>query len=167
MEADLVTLRGRQHQHVREGECVLVPSGSIKIVACSHRSELDELAGGLVLPGEHLELGRPRRSACWATSRSLAFNQRKRLTNAGRSQTRPYYSATVVPITWGRGGQRSKASKALTSGKECSRNPVSSSLLASGSTSGTVYGTLVPSARFSEEPGAGKPHAGICEGGAR
>ena len=38
-EADLVTLRGRQHSHDRFGKDVRVPPGSIKIVACSQRSE--------------------------------------------------------------------------------------------------------------------------------
>ena len=42
---------------------------------------------------------------------------------------------------------------------------VSSSLLALGTSSGTLCRTLVPCARFSEEPGAVIPHAGICEGG--
>jgi len=34
--------------------------------------------------------------------------------------------------------------------------------------SGNIHGELVPSTRVSmaEEPGAGKPHAGICAGGA-
>ena len=37
-EADLVTLRGRQHSHGRIGKDVRVPPGSSKIVACSQRS---------------------------------------------------------------------------------------------------------------------------------
>ena len=43
---------------------------------------------------------------------------------------------------------------------------VSSSLLAQGSGLDTLYQTSNPNARFSEEPGAVVPHAGICEGGA-
>ena len=39
VEADLVTLRGRQHRHERHGERVPVPPGSSKIVARSQRSE--------------------------------------------------------------------------------------------------------------------------------
>ena len=38
-EADLVTLRGRQHLHNRHGKGVRIPPGSSKIVACSQRSE--------------------------------------------------------------------------------------------------------------------------------
>ena len=38
-EADLVTLRGRQHRHERHGERVLIPPGSSKIVARTQRSE--------------------------------------------------------------------------------------------------------------------------------
>ncbi len=43
---------------------------------------------------------------------------------------------------------------------------VSSSLLAIGERIGHDVFDTVSTARFSEEPGAGKPHAGICEGGA-
>ena len=39
VEADLVTLRGRQHRHEYHGERVSVPPGSNKIVACSQRSQ--------------------------------------------------------------------------------------------------------------------------------
>ena len=39
-EADLVTLRGRQHSHGRFGKAVRVPPGSSKIVARSQRSEV-------------------------------------------------------------------------------------------------------------------------------
>ena len=39
VEADLVTLRGRQHRHERQGKRVSVPPGSRKIVARSQRSE--------------------------------------------------------------------------------------------------------------------------------
>lgn len=38
-EADLVTLRGRQHSPVRHGKDARIPPGSSKIVACSQRSE--------------------------------------------------------------------------------------------------------------------------------
>ena len=38
VEADLVTLGGRQHRHERHGERVQVPPGSSKIVARSQRS---------------------------------------------------------------------------------------------------------------------------------
>ena len=38
VEADLVTLRGRQHRCARHGKRVLVPPGSSKIVARSQRS---------------------------------------------------------------------------------------------------------------------------------
>ena len=73
-----------------------------------------------------------------------------------------------MPITWGRGWQKSIASKALTAGMDCSRSPVSRSLLALGSMSLKLcLNETSTSARFSEEPGAGVPHAGICEGGAR
>ena len=44
---------------------------------------------------------------------------------------------------------------------------VSSYLLALGSRFDTLYLNWRPFARFSEEPCAGIPHAGICEGGAR
>ncbi len=39
VEADLVTLRGRQHLHERIGKRVLIPPGSFKIVARTQRSE--------------------------------------------------------------------------------------------------------------------------------
>ncbi len=64
-----------------------------------------------------------------------------------------------------RSGQRNIATIALTPGKECSHYRVSSYLVATGDGSDTLYPTLAHGARFSEEPGAGKPHAGICEGG--
>ena len=44
---------------------------------------------------------------------------------------------------------------------------VSSYLLALGSRFDILYLNWRPFARFSEEPCAGIPHAGICEGGAR
>jgi len=44
-------------------------------------------------------------------------------------------------------------------------NTVSSSLLAMGAGVWHFVPALVPCARFPEEPGAGIPHAGICEGG--
>jgi hypothetical protein len=44
--------------------------------------------------------------------------------------------------------------------------PVSRTLLAFVAGVGFNESDAEPSARFPEEPGAGKPHAGICEGGA-
>ena len=44
---------------------------------------------------------------------------------------------------------------------------VSRTLLAIGDWLCFTEADAKPSARFSEEPGAGKPHAGICEGGTR
>ena len=44
---------------------------------------------------------------------------------------------------------------------------VSSTLLAMAAGIRFDEADAKPSARLSEEPGAGKPHAGICEGGAR
>ena len=45
--------------------------------------------------------------------------------------------------------------------------PVSRTLLALGRGATKLIVATEPSARLSEEPCAGKPHAGICEGGAR
>jgi hypothetical protein len=45
--------------------------------------------------------------------------------------------------------------------------PVSRTLLAIGVNGWFIEPDAGPAARHSEEPGAGKLHAGICEGGAR
>ena len=49
-------------------------------------------------------------------------------------------------------------------GKRMLPTPVSRTLLAFVAGVGFNESDAEPSARLSEEPGAGKPHAGICEG---
>ena len=69
--------------------------------------------------------------------------------------------------SWRREGQEDKVSKALTAWNECPRLRCQAPCL-QREVDGTMrVETSVPSARSSEEPCAGKPHAGICEGDLR
>ena len=63
----------------------------------------------------------------------------------------------------GRAGKQRKQS--THHGTRILPDTVSSSLLAMGTGVWHHVPALVPCARFPEEPGAGNPHAGICEGG--
>lgn len=78
-------------------------------------------------------------ASCRRADRSSVINQKETLTEAMRSQTCPYYSETVAPITWDakqvacamrmqwhspRGRQRGNASKALTRERNAPGNGV-------------------------------------------
>ena len=80
--------------------------------------------------------------------------------NAGHTASLGYAGASLAKEWAGR--QRKQSTH---HGTRILPTTVSSSLLASGTDSGTLCRSLVPCARLPEEPGAVIPHAGICEGG--
>ena len=165
VEADLVTLRGRQHQHVRFGKRVLIPSGSNKIVACSQRSVKDEL------PMPIGRMGAPRTRE--ALSPHLSTGQVACIQLEGVAGGCEKESDPLIVVRDGKTdhmakGRAERQRKHSTHrGRGLLPIPVSRTLLAIVAKIWFTDPDTVPSARLSEEPCAGKPHAGICEGGTR
>ena len=105
VDDDGVNVHGSQHRGHRNGEMQAGPPG-FEVVAWIQRSGL--------------ELGRPARPPQVRTGASTK-GRCIRWVLSGRSQTRPYYSETVGPITWGRDGLSSQMSKAPTQREGMSR----------------------------------------------
>jgi hypothetical protein len=164
-EADLVTQRGRQHRHERHGERVPVPSGSTKTVACHQRSERDELRqprGATGAPRTREASPPP------PPQRRVACNQPKGGAGGSGEESDP-----PVVVRDGRADHMAKGwaerqrEHSTHRGRRILPVAVSSTLLAMAARIRLNEPDAEPSARLSEEPYAGKPHAGICEGGTR
>jgi len=166
MEADPLTLRRRQHPGMRIGERVRIPSGSSKIVARLQRSGENE-----------------RRVSMWDTC-APRTREASPLALSGNRQDVDVQlkegvfesgeeSDPLIVVRDGRADHKAKGwaerqrEQSTHDGKGLFPKNVSRSLLAL--VGRFEYSVLKPCpfARLSEEPCAGKSHAGICEGGAR
>jgi hypothetical protein len=168
VEADCVTLTGRQYRGARQGESVEVPPESNKIVACRKRSE--EMKETTPEESE---------SPTMNTGDLVAIHGRQmplgvcpdQLTE-GRAGCREESDPFVV-VRDGRtdhmakGWAERQSEQRTDPGRRMLPIRVSSSLLAFGVGVSSIGRDADPVARLSEEPCAGKPHAGICEGGTR
>ncbi len=166
MEADLLTLQGRPHWLGRFGEPKLIPPESSKIVACLERSEqmketTQELSESLTM-----------------NTGDLAATPGRQRPDGGRpdqlKEGRAASSEESDPSIVVRGGRTDHTAKGWAEGQREHRTDpgirmipprVSSSLLAFGVRILSIGKDAGPATRLSEEPCAGKPHAGICEGG--
>ena len=166
MEVDPLTLRRRQHPDTRNGECVRVPSGSSKIVARLQRSGENERRvsmGDICAP-------RTRETSPLALSgdrQDVDVQLKEGVCESGEG------SDPLIVVRDGRADHKAKGwaerqrEHSTHDGKGLFPKTVSRSLLALVGRFGYSVSKPCPFARLSEEPCAGKSHAGICEGGAR
>ena len=133
------------------GEFETGPSG-FEAVACMERSEL--------------ELGRPPLSPC-ETHKGIADQLKGDRGDRVEESASPIVvrGGRAVHIAKGRAERQREHSTHL--GKRLLPAKVPSTLLAIEAGIWFNEPDAQLAARLSEEPGAGKPHAGICEGGAR
>ena len=165
VEADLVTSGGRQHRHERHGERVRVPPGSSKIVARSQRSVNDDPRcprGRTGAPRTREALSPPLPAG------QVASYQLKEGAGGREKESDPPIvvrdgKADHMAKEWAERQREHSTHR----GRRMLPNPVSSTLLALAADIWFNEPDAEPSARPSEELGAGKPHAGICEGGTR
>ncbi len=166
VEADLVTLRVRQHRHERNGKRVQVPPGSSKIVARSQRSVNDE---------PPVPVGRTGAPRTREASPPYLPDIRQGIDDQLTGGANVYGEESDPPIVV-RDGKTDYMAKEWAErqrkqsthrGRRLLPIPVSSTLLAMGANIWFNGSDARPNARHSEEPCAGKPHAGICEGGTR
>ena len=165
VEADLVTLGGRQHRHERYGQRVQVPPGSSKIVARTQRSVDDEP------PVSEGRAGAPRTreaSPPFLPVGRVVCNQLKEVADGcGEESDPPIVVGDGRADHMAKGWAERQREQSTHRGRRLLPSPVSSSLLALAADIWFIASDARPSARLSEEPCAGKPHAGICEGGTR
>ena len=174
-EADLVTLQGRPYQAARIGKRWEVPSGSSKTVARYQRSVLDEPQlpcgrTGAPRTREALLPSLPFGQAVCIQLEEVAVGSGKEsdpliVVRDGRADHTPSQSFGSAGMAKGWAERQSEHSTHC--GTRALPIPVSSTLLALAAKVRFSEPDAKPSARLSEEPCAGKPHAGICEGGAR
>ena len=161
-----VTLRVRQYRHERHGERVPILSGSSKIVAGSQRSVNND-----ELPVPFGRTGAPRtREALLpfpASGQAVCIQLEEVASRCGKESDPP------IVVRDGRADHMAKEwaerqrEHSTHRGRRMLPVSVSSTLLAIVADIWFTRSDAKPSARLSEEPCAGKPHAGICEGGAR
>ena len=165
VEADLVTSRGRQHRHARFGKRMQVPSGSIKIVARSQRSVKDELP----LPVGRTGAPRTREalSPFLPPGQAVCFQLEEVADGREEESDPPIVVRDGRTDHMAKGWAERQREQSTHRGRRMLPIPVSSTLLAIAADIWFIGSSARPSARHSEEPCAGKPHAGICEGGAR
>ncbi len=165
METDSATLRGRQHRRARHGERAWVPSGSTKIVARSQRSVDDEP------PVPYGRAGAPRTretSPPFPPVRRAVCNHLKEVVDGcGEESDPPIVVGDDRTDHMAKGWAERQREQSTHRGRRLLPNPVSSPLLALASGIWFIESDARPSARLSEEPCAGKPRAGICEGATR
>ncbi len=177
MEADLLTLRGRPYWIGRIGEPASIPPESSKIVVCLERNDKMKVTSprkesrsprtregsphsldGLRLLGDTIDQLKEDSGGGEQSDPSIVVRD-------GRTDHRRCKESVHPP--WRREGQEDKASKALTARKVCPRSRCQAPCLQREVEVTMRIGASLPSVRSSEEPCAGKPHAGICEGGVR
>ena len=167
-EADLLTSRGRLHRCERQGERVPVPSGSSKTVARYQRSVLNEPQ----LPSGKTEAPRTREALLpslshFSVGQAVCIQLEEVAVGSGKESDPP------IVVRDGRADHMAKGWAERQSEHSTHREtrafsiPVSRTLLALVADIWFIGSDAQPSARHSEEPCAGKSHAGICEGGAR
>ena len=165
VEADLLTLQGRQYHCVRHGERVAVPPGSSKIVARSQRSVNDEL------PVPHGRTGAPRTREALSPPPPLGRVACIQLKVVGSGSGKESDPSVVVrdgrADHMAKGWAERQREQSTHRGRRLLPSAVSRTLLALATKFWLIGSGTESSARLSEEPCAGKPHAGICEGGAR
>ncbi len=165
VEADRVTSGGRQHLYERDGEFVQAPPGSIKIVARSQRSVKDELP----VPIGRTGAPRPRETLPpvlplgWAVCLQLE----EVAVGCGKESDSPIVVRDGRADHMAKGWAGRQREHSTHRGNCMLPVAVSSTLLAIAAKVWFNDPEPEPSARLPEEPCAGKPHAGICEGGAR
>ena len=163
--ADLVTSRGRQHLHERYGERVQVPSGSNKIVARSQRSVNDEP------PVPSGRTGAPQTREALSphlpTGQAACHQLEEVAGGSGKESDPPIVVRDGRADHMAKGWAGRQREHSTHRGRRLLPIPVPRTLLASKATVWFNESDTEPSARLSEEPCAGKPHAGICEGGTR
>ena len=164
-EADLVTSRGRQQRHVRSGKRVSVPSGSSKTVAWDQRSVTDELQHPRGVSGAP----RTREALLPAPSywRVVCYQLEEGAGGSGKESDSPIVVRDGRSDHMAKGWAEGQREQSTHRGRRLLLIPVQSTLLALAAKNWLIGSDIEPSARLSEEPCAGKPHAGICEGGAR
>ena len=167
MKADPLTLRRRPHRRARIGERHSISSGSsIKIVARSQRSVEDERE----LPGRETHAPRTREASPLSlpgNPQGVDVQLKEDIKVGGEESDSPIVLRDGRADHMGKGRAEKQREQSTHGGIGLIPVPVSSSLLAIGNRFGHDVDDAGSIARFSEEPGAGKPHAGICEGGAR
>jgi hypothetical protein len=174
-EADLVTSGGRQHRPARHGERVSVPSGSSKIVAWAQRSEEDEppvLSGRAGAPRTREALSPPLpvgQVDCIQLEEDAGGRGKESdpsiVVRDGCADHTPTPRLRRAGMAKGRAERQREHSTHR--GRRLLPIPVPRTLLAKKATIWFNESDTEPSARLSEEPCAGEPHAGICEGGTR
>jgi hypothetical protein len=164
-DADLLTLQGRQHHSMRDGECGMGPSESNKIVARSQRSVEDEPP----VPVGRTGAPRTREALPPTLSRGQAacIQLEEVAGGSGKESDSPIVVGDGRADHMAKGWAGRQREQSTHHGNGMLPVTVSSTLLALVVRRWFNELDTKPSARLSEEPCAGKPHAGICEGGAR
>jgi hypothetical protein len=162
-EADLVTSRGRQQRHERQGEFVSVPSGSSKTVARYQRSVSDVRLSpsGRVWTPRTREASPPSPPP-W---RVVCYQLKEGAVGSGEESDPPIVVRDGRPDHMAKGWAERQREQSTHRGRGLLPITVSRTLLALAAGIWFVESDARPNARHSEEPCAGKPHAGICEGG--
>ncbi len=163
--ASMKRTQGRQYQCVRHGERARVPPGSSKIVARSQRSVNDEL------PVPHGRTGAPRTREALLPSpphgRVACIRLKVVASGSGKESDSPIVVRDGRADHMAKGWAERQSEQSTHRGRRLLLSPVSRTLLALATKFWLIGSGTESSARLSEEPCAGKPHAGICEGGAR
>ena len=165
MEADLVTSRGRPRLPVRHGERVQVPSGSSKIVARSQRSVKD------ASPMPSSRVGAPRTrealSPFLPSGQVVCHQLEEGAGGCGEESDSPIVVRDGRADHMAKGWAEGQREQSTHRGRGMLPATVSRTLLVIVARFRFIGSETAPGARLSEEPCAGKPHAGICEGGTR
>jgi hypothetical protein len=163
-EADLVTSRGRQQRHERQGEFVSVPSGSSKAVAWYQRSVNDEPP----MPSGREGAPRTREASSpyLPPGQVVCFQLEEGAGGCEEESDPPIVVRDGRADHMAKGRAERQREHSTHRGRRLLPATVHSTLLAIVADIWFIESDAQPSARLSEEPCARKPHAGICEGGA-
>jgi len=151
-DADLLTLQGRQHRPARIGERGMDPPGSSKTVARYQRSV--KRTRETLLPSP-------------PSVRVICYQLEEGADGSGKESDPPIVVRDGRADRMAKGWAERQRKQSTHRGRRLLPVPVQRTLLASKAKFWFNGADTEPSARLSEEPCAGKPHAGICEGGAR